>query len=260
MIRASIELVPPIRRIKNREIDHLRKFAAAMRRAMPGRDDAELYWGLHFALAMSHHTIREKERLTKLSEGQCDLNDVQAIVDRVVAVSAMALTGGETGEEVACPATVSADRSPADPLQANCRTPRTRAMHRFRRIAIHSAHCMSRRDGLRSAFARRATADKSRFAPRNDVARSPAFSRHVCARGLPNLSLQKPEGAGKTGCALHPRSRVQDAQRKRTRAYRFSGNTPAFPAQWFYGLYRALPGDRAFLPPSPLRSVSLSRT
>ena len=26
----------------------------------------------------------------------------------------------------------------------------------------------------------------------------------------------------------------------RTRAYRFSGNTPAFPAQWVYGLYRAL--------------------
>src|ERR1700755_814466 len=81
MIRASIESVPPIRRIKNREIDHLRKFAAAMRRSMPGRDDADLYWGLHFALAMSHHTIREKERLTKLSEGQCDVNDVQAIID-----------------------------------------------------------------------------------------------------------------------------------------------------------------------------------
>ena len=65
-----------------------------MRRSLPGRDDAELYWGLHFALAMSHHTIRERERLTKLSEGQCDLNDVQAIVDRVVAVSVMALSGG----------------------------------------------------------------------------------------------------------------------------------------------------------------------
>src|SRR6202158_3700311 len=84
MIRASIESVPPIRRIRNREIDHLRKFAAAMRRSMPGRDDAELYWGLHFALAMSHHTIREKERLTKLSEGQCDLDDVAAIIERVV--------------------------------------------------------------------------------------------------------------------------------------------------------------------------------
>src|SRR6202795_1952513 len=105
MIRASIESVPPIRRIKNREVDHLRKFIAAMRRAMPGRDDTELYWGLHFALAMSHHTIREKERLTKLSDGKCDLNDVQAIVDRVVAVSVMALTtGGAQSKPPARPA------------------------------------------------------------------------------------------------------------------------------------------------------------
>ncbi len=96
MIRASIESVPPIRRIKNREVDHLRKFIAAMRRAMPGRDDVDLYWGLNFALAMSHHTIREKERLTKLSEGQCDLNDVAGIIDRVVSVSVMALAAGET--------------------------------------------------------------------------------------------------------------------------------------------------------------------
>src|SRR6202023_314095 len=41
--------------------------------------------------------------------------------------------------------------------------------------------------------------------------------------------------------------------KKRTRAYRFSGGNPAFPAQWFYGLFRALPGDRAFLPPSPAK-------
>ncbi|WP_291860639.1 TetR/AcrR family transcriptional regulator [Bradyrhizobium sp.] len=95
MIRASIESVPPIRRIKNREVDHLRKFAAAMRRSLPGRAEADLYWALHFALAMAHHTIRERERLTKLSEGVCDLDDVQGIIERVVAVSAMALMGGE---------------------------------------------------------------------------------------------------------------------------------------------------------------------
>src|SRR5712672_1039034 len=38
--------------------------------------------------------------------------------------------------------------------------------------------------------------------------------------------------------------------RKRTRAYRFSGGNPAFPAQWFYGVLRALPGDQACLTPS----------
>jgi hypothetical protein len=29
---------------------------------------------------------------------------------------------------------------------------------------------------------------------------------------------------------------VQMHKQKRTRAYRFSGGSPAFPAQWFYGL------------------------
>jgi hypothetical protein len=56
------------------------------------------------------------------------------------------------------------------------------------------------------------------------------------------LALQS-EGAGKTGCALHPRSRVQSCTRVRTRAYRSSGEHPAFPAQWLYGLCRALPGE-----------------
>src|SRR6202048_4337108 len=96
MIRASIESVPPIRRIKNREVDHLRKFAAAMRRSLPDRSEVDLYWGLHFALAMAHHTIRESERLTRLSDGKCDLNDVQAIIERIVAVSVMALRGAGT--------------------------------------------------------------------------------------------------------------------------------------------------------------------
>jgi AcrR family transcriptional regulator len=93
MIRASIESVPPIRRIKNREIDHLRKFAAAMRRSLSDRSEVDLYWGMHFALAMAHQTIRDGERLTKLSEGLCDLNDVEMVIERIVAVSVTALAG-----------------------------------------------------------------------------------------------------------------------------------------------------------------------
>jgi hypothetical protein len=36
-------------------------------------------------------------------------------------------------------------------------------------------------------------------------------------------------------------------KRKRTRAYRFSGGNPTFPAQWLYGLLRALPGESGFV-------------
>jgi len=61
--------------------------------------------------------------------------------------------------------------------------------------------------------------------------------RDLAARNARGLACwfrpPQTEGAGKTGCALHPRSRVQSAQKKRTRAYRFSGGNPAFPAQWF---------------------------
>jgi AcrR family transcriptional regulator len=100
MIRVSIESVPPIRRIRNREIDHLRKFVAAMARSLPGCSDVELYWGLHFALAMAQQTVRDSERLTKLSDGKCDVDDVDDIIERVVSVAVMALTGREAGRKV----------------------------------------------------------------------------------------------------------------------------------------------------------------
>jgi AcrR family transcriptional regulator len=101
MIRVSIESVPPIRRIRNREIDHLRKFIAAMRRSLPTHSEAELYWGLHFALAMAQQTVRDGERLTKLSEGRCNVDDVEGIIARVVSVAVMALKGGALKETAA---------------------------------------------------------------------------------------------------------------------------------------------------------------
>jgi Tetracyclin repressor-like, C-terminal domain len=63
----------------------------------------DLYWGLHFALAMAHQTIRDSERLNKLSEGLCALDDVQGIIDRIVAVSETALIAGgdQAGKRVA---------------------------------------------------------------------------------------------------------------------------------------------------------------
>src|SRR5229473_2339237 len=63
-----------------------------------------------------------------------------------------------------------------------------------------------------------------------------------CARALRRLPpSEKQEGAGKAGCALHPRSRVQTCTKKRTRAYRFSGGIPAFPAQWVTAYFALSP-------------------
>ena len=81
---------------------------------------------------------------------------------------------------------------------------------------------------------------------RHGFAISPRLSREVCLETSrpPNQRAQGMPGArctGRLACKI---------AKKRTRAYRFSGGNPAFPAQWFYGLLRALPGDQACLTPS----------
>ena len=56
--------------------------------------------------------------------------------------------------------------------------------------------------------------------------------------------LENQRAQGRPGARCTRGLACNCAQRTRTRAYRFSGNTPAFPAQWLYGLLRALPGER----------------
>src|SRR5258708_24516639 len=65
------------------------------------------------------------------------------------------------------------------------------------------------------------------------------------------------EGAGKAGCALHPRSRVQKCTKKTHTSIQVQRRQSGFPCAVVYGLLRALPGDRAFLPPSSLRNLFL---
>src|SRR6188472_1635365 len=56
------------------------------------------------------------------------------------------------------------------------------------------------------------------------------------------------KGAGKAGRRMHPQPGGQ--QKKPTsKSPRVQPVTPAFPAQWFDGLLRALPGERRFLSP-----------
>lgn len=109
MTRASVETVPPIKKIVDREFRHLQRFAGALRAALPHRDEADIYWGLHFALAMIRQTVTDSERLKKLSGGLCDLNDTDDIVRRIVAAAKDTLTGG-AGAAVPMPARASGHR------------------------------------------------------------------------------------------------------------------------------------------------------
>jgi AcrR family transcriptional regulator len=91
MTRASTETVPPIKKIVDREFRHLQRFADALIKALPGRSEADIYWGLHFTLAMMRQTITDRERLRKLSGGACNMDDTEAIIARIVAAGERAL-------------------------------------------------------------------------------------------------------------------------------------------------------------------------
>src|SRR5437867_2795861 len=78
--------------------------------------------------------------------------------------------------------------------------------------------------------------------------RVPAARR---ARVVPGRSPLRDERAQGRPGARCTRGLVCNVHKEvRTRAYRSSGEHPAFPAQWFDGLWRALPGDEFLLPPS----------
>src|SRR6266567_9613789 len=71
----------------------------------------------------------------------------------------------------------------------------------------------------------------------------PRFAGAVCPSSRRGSRECRVRAAPAVSCArLH--------KGMRTRAYRFSGGNPAFPAQWLYGLYRALLGDEFVLSPS----------
>ena len=89
--------------------------------------------------------------------------------------------------------------------------------------------------------------DDGESAARNDVdmtSHSRGMSRPSFRFRLP-LSNQRAQGRPGACRTRGPACRLRISKRC-TRAYRFGGSIPAFPAQWLYGLLRALPGERLF--------------
>ena len=92
----------------------------------------------------------------------------------------------------------------------------------------HGFYCKIERPGLgRPVAVVRAKAETTEIDLAARCARS--FARKPCPL--------KSEGAGKTGCALHPRSHVRCVLKMLHMSIQGSGEHPTFPAQWLYGLY-----------------------
>jgi hypothetical protein len=81
---------------------------------------------------------------------------------------------------------------------------------------------------------------------RHDFAISPRVPREFYPE---RRAFIRSEGAGNAGRSMRPQPRVQKKAHECSH-HGHTGNRPAFPAQWFYGVLRALPGDEFVLSPS----------
>src|SRR5256885_8363369 len=70
-----------------------------------------------------------------------------------------------------------------------------------------------------------------------------------------NLPPRKDEGAGNAGCAMHPQPRMQNKKAYEHSHHGHTEDTRHSPRNGFNGFLRALPGDRALLPPSSSGSL-----
>src|SRR6202011_5423365 len=93
----------------------------------------------------------------------------------------------------------------------------------------------------------------------SDSLDTPPRSRRVfCARFAGTSRPLQSEGAGNAGRPMRPIAACANVVVERTRVSQVTPEiTQHSPRNGFNGFLRALPGDRAFLPPSPLRSLLL---
>jgi hypothetical protein len=79
------EVTPDLRKILESDVSHQRGFLAALAHALPSLSEPDVCWALHFTTALPHQcTDTNFKRLTALSDGRCDVEDVAAVVDRAV--------------------------------------------------------------------------------------------------------------------------------------------------------------------------------
>lgn len=61
------------------------RFHGALRRALPEIPDSELIWRIFFAIGAMAHTVSGEQHLQCASDGQCDMSDLDAAVERLIA-------------------------------------------------------------------------------------------------------------------------------------------------------------------------------
>lgn len=94
MIRCQLDPSSPLYELFYRDVRHLRRFIPHLKRTLPEPDEADIHWRLHFTLGALHYTITDLNRLDEVSNGLCNTDNMNEVVDRIVAFCEAAFRAG----------------------------------------------------------------------------------------------------------------------------------------------------------------------
>ncbi len=85
LIRARSEGTDQMRDVLRSDVSHLRRFSDALLVACPNLAPEDVYWRLHFSLALVHNNrFAELDRLSTLSEGLTREYEIERLIARMV--------------------------------------------------------------------------------------------------------------------------------------------------------------------------------
>lgn len=96
--RAVLDGPPQMREMIETDVGHLHRFVEALAIALPHLDRTELLWRFHFAMGSLHSMYTNMRRLDALSGGSIEIDDVEAVIDRLVEYCAAGLEGPLPGQ------------------------------------------------------------------------------------------------------------------------------------------------------------------
>lgn len=89
--RAVLDGPLQMREMIERDVGHLHRFVEALALALPHLERTELLWRFHFAMGALHSMYTNMRRLDALSGGSVGIDDVEAVLDRLVEFCAAGL-------------------------------------------------------------------------------------------------------------------------------------------------------------------------
>ena len=97
--RALVSAIPEVQAEMKSSVTRLTRIVALLERALPHLSKKEICWRMHFTMGVEHMNQWDAERLSVLSDGECDGTDVADSINRAIDYAMIAFSAPATGSK-----------------------------------------------------------------------------------------------------------------------------------------------------------------